>query len=487
MTARYSSYMARRSRQIGLLISTFCVFVIITIKKTHFCFISPSDGQIMRSFNLFILSLLLGALVVEAATAPRTLAPTQRPPRPPTKRPTFAPTKAPTFPPTRQPTFPPTTSAPTVAPTRPPTISPTVVRTQLPTTLPSFLPTVTPTVIPTVLPTCSPTLIPTMPPTLVPTHIPTETPTQFPTTAPSLIPTLLPTESPSQAPSLIPTLFPSLVPSKIPSQFPSEVPSFVPSENPTEPPTSAPTESPTTFSPTDIPTAVPSSVPTELPTFVPSMFPTEVPTKFPTLIPTQMPSAVPTKKPTAGPTLFPTLSYQSNLGTTSNSSLGFTAQIYPSTSTAWILPGGWPGPAATAAQFSDLYAINTSAKVKQWEVAHADFAFGGDYGVVDNKKLIVTGYMYNQMLNFDPAAQEMWMRLLSLNETHESAILGKRREINYEDFFLHFSEDTEFPVADLTLSSYTSLNGVPWVFGYTNGPTHAGFSVYVSMFGLSLF
>lgn len=80
--------------------------------------------------------------------------------------------------------------------------------------------------------------------------------------------------------------------------------------------------------------------------------------------------------------------------------------------------------------------------------------------------------MYNQMLNYDPTVQEMWMKLYTLNESFSSG-----RNVNYEDFFLHFTEDTEFKVTDLSLSSYTSLNGVPWVFGYTNGPTHAGFSV----------
>jgi hypothetical protein len=78
------------------------------------------------------------------------------------------------------------------------------------------------------------------------------------------------------------------------------------------------------------------------------------------------------------------------------------------------------------------------------------------------------GYMYNQMLEYDPSTQEMKLKLRALNES-----------VNYENFFLHFTEDTEFIVSDLTLSSSTSLNGVPWLMGWTSSADHAGFVLYV--------
>jgi hypothetical protein len=96
---------------------------------------------------------------------------------------------------------------------------------------------------------------------------------------------------------------------------------------------------------------------------------TAVPTTMMTTIPTEAPTtAFPTKKPTAGPTLFPTFVNEETLLSLNQSSLGFSSQIYPSTSTAWILPGGWTAPTATESEFSELHAINTSEKVKQWEV-----------------------------------------------------------------------------------------------------------------------
>ena len=103
--------------------------------------------------------------------------------------------------------------------------------------------------------------------------------------------------------------------------------------------------------------------------------------------------------------------------------------------------------------------------MEKWEVQHADIAFGGDYGPVLNNDLIVTGYMYNQMLEYDPSSTEIHLKARAINESK-----------SYENFFLHFIEDTEFIVTDVTLSSRTSLRGVPWVFGYTVSPDHAGCS-----------
>lgn len=75
------------------------------------------------------------------------------------------------------------------------------------------------------------------------------------------------------------------------------------------------------------------------------------------------------------------------------------------------------------------------------------------------------------MLNYDPSSLEMSLKLRVLNSSGS---------VDYENFFLHFREDTEFIVAlsKVYLASWTSLRGVPWVFGWTVSPSHAGFGVY---------
>eukprot|EP01035_Chromulina_nebulosa_P029121 gene29121-38563_t len=136
-------------------------------------------------------------------------------------------------------------------------------------------------------------------------------------------------------------------------------------------------------------------------------------------------------------------------------------QVFPSTAASWCLPGYWQKPADN----TTLLIANSSWAVENWELQNADLAFGADYGVANNKRIVVTGYMYNQMLSYDPSAQEMSMKLRTLNSS---------TAINYEDFFLHFKEDTEFivPLSNVYLSSWTSLRGVPWIFGWTFSPDH---------------
>lgn len=120
-----------------------------------------------------------------------------------------------------------------------------------------------------------------------------------------------------------------------------------------------------------------------------------------------------------------------------------------------------------------LKIANSSWAVENWEISHTDLAFGADYGIQNNKRIVVTGYMYNQMLEYDPTSLEMALKQRALNSSGE---------VDYEDFMLHFKVDTEFvvPSSNIYLSSWTSLRGVPWIFGWTNSPDHAGFSVYYS-------
>ena len=60
------------------------------------------------------------------------------------------------------------------------------------------------------------------------------------------------------------------------------------------------------------------------------------------------------------------------------------------------------------------------------------------------------------MLNFDPGGKEMALRHRALAEG-----------VDYEDFLLHFSEDTEIDPPKPEHGSATSLAGRPWVVGWT--------------------
>ncbi len=137
--------------------------------------------------------------------------------------------------------------------------------------------------------------------------------------------------------------------------------------------------------------------------------------------------------------------------------------VYPSTGTAWIIPGAHVAPTDPAT----LAAYPTADAVADWEVQHADVAYGADYGVARNAQIASIGYMYNQTLDFDPSATEMHLRQRCIAEG-----------VDYEDFFLHFAEDTVLSVPNTTHATETALNGHPAIVGYTADPTHAGFWIY---------
>lgn len=137
--------------------------------------------------------------------------------------------------------------------------------------------------------------------------------------------------------------------------------------------------------------------------------------------------------------------------------------MFPSARTAWVLPGGWE--AATASTLVVTFG-NISA-VETWEEKHADISYGGGYdGNVLTPQL---GYMYNQMLDFVPDTFNSAIRRLALQQGND-----------YEDFFLHFSSDTTFSVANPSQSTLTPFFGLPWVVGYTADLMHAGYWLYQS-------
>ena len=138
---------------------------------------------------------------------------------------------------------------------------------------------------------------------------------------------------------------------------------------------------------------------------------------------------------------------------------------FPSAQYGLVIPGGH---AAADASSTVAGAFQTSESVKEWEIQHSETSFGGDFGPVDNARLgVMLGYMYAQILNFDPTDREMVLRRRALSEG-----------VDYEDFFLHFSEDTEIDPPNPEHASSTSLFGVPWVVGYTASAGHAGFWLY---------
>lgn len=139
------------------------------------------------------------------------------------------------------------------------------------------------------------------------------------------------------------------------------------------------------------------------------------------------------------------------------------APIYPSTLTAWTLTGGQQTPTDvdTQAVLSDADAVT------DWELTHADVVFGGGFGARNDEMKAAVGYMYNQILGFNPGQREMWLR-----DQAES------KGINYEDFLLHFSEDTTVEVRNTSNSIYTPLYGVPTVTGYTRSATDTGVLLY---------
>ena len=143
------------------------------------------------------------------------------------------------------------------------------------------------------------------------------------------------------------------------------------------------------------------------------------------------------------------------------------ASCFPSAAYGLVIPGGHEA-ANPSSSVSDHF--QTADSVKEWEIQHSATSFGGDFGPVDNSRLgVMLGYMYAQVLNFDPHDTEMAFRRRALDSG-----------VDYEDFFLHFSEDTEIDPPNPEHASTTSLFGLPWVVGYTATAGHAGFWLYQS-------
>ena len=122
--------------------------------------------------------------------------------------------------------------------------------------------------------------------------------------------------------------------------------------------------------------------------------------------------------------------------------------IYPSTSVAWVLPGFAEKPTdpSTAVKYPSIQSVEA------WEDDHADLVFGSGRTIGHPQKTI--GYMYPQQLNFDPSFLEYCLKAHADKEGWD-----------YEDLFLHFSEDTVIKHNAPDAGSRTSLAAQPLVVG----------------------
>ncbi|WP_139312202.1 hypothetical protein [Vibrio ponticus] len=109
----------------------------------------------------------------------------------------------------------------------------------------------------------------------------------------------------------------------------------------------------------------------------------------------------------------------------------------------------------------------TSHQVIEWELNHADIVFGSYADKSDNERVKALGYMYNQKLELNSGAVE--------NQVRNYAELNG---LNYEDFFLHFAEDTVLAEIEPSHGENTILNRKPMIVGYTASDDHAGFWLY---------
>ncbi|MFS1477398.1 hypothetical protein BCU45_023150 [Vibrio lentus] len=106
-------------------------------------------------------------------------------------------------------------------------------------------------------------------------------------------------------------------------------------------------------------------------------------------------------------------------------------------------------------------------EIIDWEITNNDIVFGSYADKSDNERITAIGYMYNQKLELNSG----WLE----NDLRNYAALNG---VNFEDFFLHFSEDTVIAEVDKTHGENTLLNRKPMIVGYTASEDHAGFWLY---------
>ncbi|MGR5064335.1 hypothetical protein [Photobacterium sp. DNB22_13_2] len=122
-------------------------------------------------------------------------------------------------------------------------------------------------------------------------------------------------------------------------------------------------------------------------------------------------------------------------------------QIYPSTGTAWVLPGSW----SDTAQPDNHGIVLTAEQVKAWESQHADVVFGSMQDPEINHRMNAMGYMYAHKFDCRPGRQEAWLSQKALNSG-----------MDVEDGYLHFAEDTQLEMAKPNKGLDYLLKGHPY-------------------------
>ncbi len=129
--------------------------------------------------------------------------------------------------------------------------------------------------------------------------------------------------------------------------------------------------------------------------------------------------------------------------------------------TAVVLPGQHEAGADLSGSPMSMNAVI------DWEITNSDIVFGAYADKADNERATTIGYMYNQVMAMNSGWLEDDLR-------NQAEIEG----LNFEDYFLHFSEDTVIAEVDKTHGEKTLLNRKPMILGYTASEDHAGFWLY---------
>ena len=103
-------------------------------------------------------------------------------------------------------------------------------------------------------------------------------------------------------------------------------------------------------------------------------------------------------------------------------------------------------------QESDLQGNEISTHdVITWELNHSGLIFGSNANQNLKTNISAVGYMYNQKLELNSGLLE--------DEIRE---IAERYDIDYEDFFLHFSEDTILVETDAMHAGFALYQPPPW-------------------------
>ncbi|UIP27266.1 hypothetical protein [Photobacterium sp. TLY01] len=121
------------------------------------------------------------------------------------------------------------------------------------------------------------------------------------------------------------------------------------------------------------------------------------------------------------------------------------AQVYPSTGSAWVTPGGWEEPLSTSR-------FDSAEAVRRWELRHADLVLGDWQSAALNDASRVLLPFRAQSLSCEPDAQQRWL-----------AQQARATGLDPESAFLHFAQDTRLAVKDTHQQLDSLLQTRPWL------------------------